>query len=239
MPGAFVPSSASKHARRLSTVKWCIRAVNVAPGSLRARLAMDSTPVVAVAPSVCGRRGHRVRDPMCPPWLSGHVPRVLARMGASDFRCAVGHPPGVPVVPPYPRWRSASDLPSSRPCPADVPRSSTPVGSRGPWPLAPLIVAFPVAQQVGTHNSPFITGLNPFTRAHCGPSAPCVRFMAVVTFGHATLGIRCLAKASGAGTFPRLTGPSFARRSSNGTKNVKVRLPPLLPGIPVRPSGRP
>jgi len=27
----------------------------------------------------------------------------------------------------------------SRLCPVDVPRSSTPVGSRGPWPLAPLI----------------------------------------------------------------------------------------------------
>jgi len=45
-------------------------------------------------------------------------------------------------------------------------------------------------EQVGTHNSLFITGLNPFTLAHGGPSAPCVRFMTVVTFGHATLGIQ-------------------------------------------------
>ena len=66
-----------------------------------------------------------------------------------------------------------------------------------------------------THNSPLITGLNPFTLAYCGPSAPCVRFMTVVTFGHATLGIQCLARASQAGTYPRLTGPSFAMRSRN------------------------
>jgi hypothetical protein len=82
-----------------------------------------------------------------------------------------------------------------------------------------LDVAFPVAKQVGTHHYPFITGLNPFTLAHCDPSAPCVRFMTVVTFGHATLGIRCLARASAAGIYPRLTGPSFARRSNNGTEN--------------------
>jgi hypothetical protein len=36
-PGAFVPSSAMKHARRLSTVQWCISAVKHASGWLRAR----------------------------------------------------------------------------------------------------------------------------------------------------------------------------------------------------------
>jgi len=70
-------------------------------------------------------------------------------------------------------------------------------------------------------------------------SAPCVRFMSVVTVGHATLGIRCLARASGAGIYPRLTGPSFARRPTNRTyrrpgdddrSNIKlVRFPLLLP----------
>ncbi len=115
-------------------------------------------------------------------------------MGASDFRCAVGSPPGVPVVPPYPH------------------------GFAGALAVGPSDRAFHVANHVGTHDSLFITGLNPFTRAHGSPSAPCVRFMSVVTFGRATLGIRCLAKASGAGIYPRLTGPSFARRSSKWTK---------------------
>jgi hypothetical protein len=46
----------------------------------------------------------------------------------------------VPVVPLYPLpWRNPWDLPSSRLCRGDVPRSSTPMGSRGPWPSAPLI----------------------------------------------------------------------------------------------------
>jgi len=83
-------------------------------------------------------------------------------------------------------------------------------------------VAFPVAQHVGTHNAPCITGLNPCTLAPCSPSAPGVRFMTVVTFGHATLGIRGLARAFGAGTSPRLAGPSVARRSSRRTKTSGV-----------------
>jgi len=33
-----------------------------------------------------------------------------------------------------------------------------------------------------------MTGLNPFTLAHCGPSPPCVRFAASVTDSDATLG---------------------------------------------------
>ena len=46
----------------------------------------------------------------------------------------------MPVVPLYPLpWRSPWDLPSSRLCRGDVPRSSTPMGSRGPWPSAPLM----------------------------------------------------------------------------------------------------
>jgi hypothetical protein len=57
--------------------------------------------------------------------------------------------------------------------------------------------------------------------------------MTVVTFGHATLDIRCLARASEAGTCPRLTGPSFARRSSNGTKNVKVVQEVLYIGLKI------
>ena len=75
-------------------------------------------------------------------------------------------------------------------------------------------IAFPVLDQVGTHDWG-ITGLNPFTLTHCGPSSPCVRFAAAVTGADATLGTRCPAKASGAGFCRRLTQPSFARRSKN------------------------
>jgi|SRR5262245_32665981 len=82
-----------------------------------------------------------------------------------------------------------------------------------------LDLAFPVVDQVGTH-SVYITGLYPFTLAHCGPSPPCVRFVDVVTFADATLGTRCLAKASEAGFCPRLTQPSFARRSNKGTLSL-------------------
>jgi hypothetical protein len=39
------------------------------------------------------------------------------------------------VVPPYSRpWKHPEDLPSSRPCLGDVPRSLTPVGSPESWP---------------------------------------------------------------------------------------------------------
>jgi hypothetical protein len=62
-----------------------------------------------------------------------------------------------------------------------------------------------------------ITGLNPFTLAHCGPSPPCVRFTVVVTFNGATRGTRCLARTSGARSYPWLTKPSFARRTSKGS----------------------
>jgi hypothetical protein len=48
-------------------------------------------------------------------------------------------------------------------------------------------------------------------------SVPWVRCMSVVTVGHATRGRRCLARASEAGIDPRLTGPSWARRSTNRT----------------------
>jgi hypothetical protein len=72
---------------------------------------------------------------------------------------------------------------------------------------------------------------------------PCVRLMSVLTVGHATRGIRCLAGASGAGIYPRLTGPSFARRPTNRTyrrpgdddrRNIRlVRLPLRLSFLPM------
>src|SRR5262249_38383181 len=70
-----------------------------------------------------------------------------------------------------------------------------------------------------------MTGLNPFTLTHCSPSPPCVRFAASVTTGDATLGTRCLAKASGARFFPRLTTPSFARRTLFGIDVVGESTP--------------
>jgi len=68
--------------------------------------------------------------------------------------------------------------------------------------VGPSDVAFRDAKHVGTHSSPFITGLNPFTLTHCGPSPPCVRFAVVVTFNDATRGTRYLAKTSGVRTCP-------------------------------------
>ena len=82
--------------------------------------------------------------------------------------------------------------------------------------VGPSDVAFRDSQHVGTHTFILMTGLIPFTLTHCGPSPPWVRFAAGVTDYDATLGTRCLAKASGAGAFPRLTKPNFARRTRNG-----------------------
>jgi len=83
--------------------------------------------------------------------------------------------------------------------------------------VGPSAVAFRLATDVGTHTSLSITGLNPFTRAHCGPSPPCVRFAVVVTFNDATRGTRCLARTSGGRACPWLAKPSFARRTSRRT----------------------
>ena len=77
---------------------------------------------------------------------SGHRPgaHFLARMGTSDFPWVVGLPAGVPVVPPYPLpWRNPWDLPSSRLCLDDVPRSSTPVRVQEPWPTRLLCYCLP------------------------------------------------------------------------------------------------
>jgi len=175
---------------------------------------------------VCGRRHHRVRDRTCPPWLSGRYPASSLVWGHPTSDAPSGLLPVCRLYRPTPDWRSASDLPSSQPCPVDVPRSSTPVGSWEPWPLAPWMWPSLLLSR-SAPTSLFMTGLNPFTLAHGGPSPPCVRFAAVVAFGHATLGIRCLARASGAGTCPRLTRPSFARRTSNGAKN-RVKASSLL-----------
>ena len=151
--------------------------------------------------------------PNVPPFAPWTLLHLFARMGTSDFRCVFGLPPGLPVVPPYPlSWRNASDLPSSRQCLVDVPRSLTPMGPRRPWSLAPPVL--PSTLLTVSAPTVNITRLNPFTLSHCGPSTPCVRFAAVVTFDYATLGTLCLTRASGSGAFPLLTSPNFARRTS-------------------------
>jgi len=69
-------------------------------------------------------------------------------MRTSDVLWAVGRPSGVPVVPPYaPGWKNPEDLPSSRRCLSDVPRSSTPGGSLEPWPLWLLWCCLPRHKQ--------------------------------------------------------------------------------------------
>jgi hypothetical protein len=77
-------------------------------------------------------------------------------------------------------------------------------------------MAFREHNHVGIHSVVSMTGLNPFTLAHCSPSPPCVRFAASVTADDATLGTRRPAKASGARFCPWLTTPSFARRTMVG-----------------------
>ena len=164
-----------------------------------------------------------------PPFTPWALPHLVARMGTSDFPWTVGFPPGLPVVPPYPLpGRSLWDLPSSRLCLGDVPRSSTPGGFAGAKASAAPLMWLSVLLSTSAPTVRFlITGLNPFTLAHCGPSPPCVRFAALVTDDDATRGTRCLAGTSGARSYPWLTKPSFARRTSNGAKTWDVSLEAL------------
>src|SRR4029453_8122103 len=140
--------------------------------------------------------------PPVPPFAPRALPRLDARMGASDFLWTVGWPSSGLVVSSYPRpWRSPEDLPSSRRCLVHVLRSSTPVGSRRPWPWASLIEPS-MFHSMSAPTVLRITGLNPFTLAHCGPCTPCVRFAGAVTDANATRGTRCLARASGVRLYP-------------------------------------
>jgi hypothetical protein len=147
---------------------------------------------------------------MCPPLLSGRYPTSSliwgypTSYGSSGFLpvCRLCHPTSFPG-----RTHRTSRVPGSAlvTCPGLRPRWV----QRSPSHIGSLDVAFRLANGVGTHGFTFITGLNPFTHAHYGPSPPCVRFAAAVTDDDATRGTRCLARASGAGTCLRLTKPSF------------------------------
>src|SRR4029434_2899670 len=141
-------------------------------------------------------------QPAVPPFALRALLRFVARMRASDFLWSVGWSASVLVAPSYPPpLTSREDLPSSRLCHVHVLRSSTPVGSRGPWPLVPLIWPS-VLLSTSAPTILLITGLNPFTLAHCGPCTPCVRFAGAVTDANATRGTRCLARASGVRLYP-------------------------------------
>jgi hypothetical protein len=153
---------------------------------------------------------------MCPPLLSGRSPTSSliwghpTSYGALDFLpvCRLCHPTPCLGGP-----HRTSRVPDSA---VVTCRGHRPRWARGAMAVGPSDVAFRDSQHVGTHTFILMTGLIPFTLTHCGPSPPCVRFAAGVTDYDATLGTRCLAKASGAGAFPRLTKPNFARRTRIG-----------------------
>jgi hypothetical protein len=156
---------------------------------------------------------------MCPPSLRGRYPTSSliwghpTSYGPSSFLpvCRLCHSTSL-----HGRAHRTSRVPDSAlvTCPGHRPRwvrrSHSLSGS--------FDVAFRIANGVGTHDFTSITGLNPFTLSHCGPPPPCVRFAVDVTGNDATLGTRCLARASGAGICLRPTKPSLARRTSNWPK---------------------
>jgi hypothetical protein len=156
---------------------------------------------------------------MCPPLLSGRYPTSSliwgypTSYGSSGFLpvCRLCHPTSFPG-----RTHRTSRVPGSAlvTCPGLRPRWV----QRSPSHIGSLDVAFRLANGVGTHGFTFITGLNPFTHAHYGPSPPCVRFAAAVTDDDATRGTRCLARASGAGTCLRLTNPKIPVRAAYSRK---------------------
>jgi hypothetical protein len=160
---------------------------------------------------------------MCPPLLRGRYPTSLLLWGHPTSSGASGFLPVYRLCHPT-SWRGRTQRTSR------VPDSAVVTGPglrprgvrRSPRHSGSLDVAFRLANGVGTHGFTFITGLHPFTLAHCGPPPPCVRCAAAVTDYNATRGTQCLARASGAGTCLRLTKPSLARRTSNGTKTWEV-----------------
>ena len=167
--------------------------------------------------SACGRRCPRAGSPLCLPLLRGRYPtssliwRHPTSSRVSGFLpvCRLCHPTPVPG-----RAQRISRVPDAAlvTCHGLRPRWTRRSHGR----LGSLDMAFREHNHVGIHSFVSMTGLNPFTLAHCGPSPPCVRFAASVTDGDATLGTRCPAKASGARFFPWLTTPSFARRTIFG-----------------------
>ncbi len=223
-PGAFDPSSASKQARRLSTVQWCLSAVERVCGAWRARGALRSIPVVAVGPPLRVAGVAFERAPFCASLCSvGVTPpsSLLWRHPTSS---------GVSGFLPVCRWCHPTPVPGSAQRISRAPDAAlvTCHGLRPRWirrshgRLGSLDMACRAHTHVGIHRGVSMTGLKPFTLAHCSPSPPCVRFVASVTDDNATRGTRCPAKASGARFFPWLTTPSFARRTMFGIRVYAV-----------------
>src|SRR5947209_1276904 len=115
-PGAFVPSSAAKHARRLSTVKWCINAVKGAVGWLRARWAIRSTPVVVVAPPLRVADVAIERATGCAPLCSAGVTPL--RRSYEGIRLPLyASPPALPMTTQHSVPGAWPGLPGSGPTP--------------------------------------------------------------------------------------------------------------------------
>ena len=139
-PGAFVPSSASKHARRLSTreVVHQRRVARLRLPACPAGYPLDSCSRRG-STSGCGRRCHRAVTRHVPPFAPWALPHFVARMGTSDFligrrvsfRCA-----GCATLPPsVEESMRISRVPDSAlvTCPGLRPRWVR--GSHGPRPL--------------------------------------------------------------------------------------------------------
>src|SRR5262245_19183049 len=169
--------------------------------------------------SVCGRRCRRAGSLLCPPLLRGRYPTSTLIWGHPTSSGSWGFLPVCRLCHPTPIRGRAQRI-------SRVPGAAlvTCHGLRPRWirrshgQLGSFDMAFREQKHVGIHSFVSMTGLNPFTLAHCGPSPPCVRFAASVTDGDATLGTRCLAKASGARFCPWLATPSFARRTLFGIR---------------------
>ena len=157
---------------------------------------------------------------MCPPLLSRCYPTSSLIWGHPTSYGSSGFLPVCRLC--HPAWHRRTHRTSRVPDPALV----TCPGLRPRWVrwspshIGSIDVAFRLANGVGAHCFTFLTGLNPFTLAHCRLSPPCVRFAAGVTDSDATLSTRCLARTSGAGICLRLTKPSLARRTSCWTEKT-------------------
>ena len=137
-----------------------------------------------------------------PPFVPWSLLHFITTMRTSDFPRTIGLPSGLPVVPPYPRIGGIHGI-------SRVPNSAlmTCHGLRPRWTLGShgdglLRCGLPLFQRRRHPRLLFITGLNPFTLTHCGPSFPCVRFTDDVTGVSATLGTRALPGLTGLGLSP-------------------------------------
>ena len=179
------------HQRRVSRVRL-----------LASPLAIRSTPVVAISPPLRVVDVAIERSPVCVPLRSMGVTHFLTTMGTSDFLWTIGPSPVCRLCHPTPipgRTQRISRVPDSAvvTCPGLRPRWVLWSHSQSAPAIWPSILLTTSAPTFHVHN-----GAQSFTLARCGPSPPCVRFAVDVTASDATLGTRCLARASGVRTYP-------------------------------------